>query len=182
METTPQPSDFELRREEYRTMLTAGLLPAHELPQVARHVEDKAVGGAWERAGSPVDGDCLYVLSVAGTHPRTKIGHSTRVLRRIDEHLNEYHVNGHGLVDAWISEPLDNAPDAETAVRRLASLLKHRSGYRREEYPSVSFRAMTSIAEEVVRSLAHVTAGEPLCGGPKDCAGPHPGLPRPASA
>ena len=178
--TPPQQSDFAGRREEYRTMLSAGLLPAHELPQLARYVEEEVVGGAWERAGSPVDGDCLYVLSVAGTHPRIKVGHSKRVLRRIDEHRNEYHVNGHGLVDAWISGPLDDAPYAEAHVRNMAVLRKYRSGHRREEYPGIAFEALTAVAEFIVCNLTHVAAGELPCDGPKRCAGPHPGLPLPS--
>lgn len=151
MKAIPElPASMVPRRAEYTQLLRAGLLPAHDLPRLAKEVERALLERAWSMAAAPYGGDRLYVLSVAGSHSRVKVGQAQNVRARIATHQNEYHVNGHGLVDAWISDPLPDAPAAERAVRALLQLIRLTPGHRREEYPAASFETVRQAAIEVV--------------------------------
>ncbi|MFF2819434.1 GIY-YIG nuclease family protein [Kitasatospora cineracea] len=160
--TSDLPGAALARRDEYEQMLRAGLLPAHVFPPLAKEVEDAVLERAWSNAASPYGGHRLYVLSVAGSHSRIKIGQTTEVRRRIADHLNEYHVNGHGLVDAWISDPLPDGRTREKYLRALLRLLRLEPGHRREEYPGASFQQVRTAAivatppsvSELIRSTA----------------------------
>ncbi|GAA4831640.1 GIY-YIG nuclease family protein [Kitasatospora terrestris] len=147
MEAIPSLSaPMETRLAEYTELLSAGLLPVYSLPRVARDVERAVLDRAWSHAANPYGGHRLYVLSVAGSHRRVKIGQATDARVRIATHQNEYHVNGHGLVDAWISDPLPDAIAAERAVRALLRLLDVSAGHRREEYPNAPFALIRGAA------------------------------------
>ena len=144
---------LEKQREEYTALLRGGLLPADGLPAVARAVEQGVLARGWEHAGDPADGERLYVLSVMGTHPRVKVGRGN-AKGRIATHLMEYHVNGHGLVDAWISAPLPNAFVAEKATHMLARVFGPPRGYRREEYPNADFGRFRTMAQYFAWEIA----------------------------
>lgn len=135
-------------------MLRAGALPPQQLPDLALVVENAVLDLAWSQAASPFGGHRLYVLSVVGTHSRVKVGQTKNVRRRVATHRNEYHVNGHGLIDAWISDPLPNARTAEQAARMLLRLLSLKPGHRREEYPAAPFERIRQAAVAVTGQIA----------------------------
>ncbi len=148
----PFSAALEKQREEYVEMLRAGHLPSDRLPAVARSVEEAVLARAWEHVGRPGNGSRLYVLSVMGTHPRVKVGQGD-ARGRIARHRNEYHVNGHGLVDAWISVPLASARMAERALLAIAKWNSSPPGYRREEYPNADFGEFREAARFTVLQL-----------------------------
>ncbi|MEU3559668.1 hypothetical protein [Kitasatospora sp. NPDC006786] len=136
----PFTPELERQREEYVRLLRAGMLSPYSLPAVAHTVEEAVLTRAWARTRDPFEnvGSRVYVLSVAGTHGRVKVGRARNVHGRIATHLNEYHCNGHGLVDAWISNSLITAAPMELAIHRFLRI-SHQPSYRREEYPDGDF-------------------------------------------
>nr|BFD90926.1 hypothetical protein KitaXyl93_22860 [Kitasatospora sp. Xyl93] len=146
----PLSLELERQRIEYLQLLRAGRLSPHSLPAVASAVERAVLARAWARTRDPVEGigSRIYVLSVAGTHGRVKVGRASNVRDRIATHLNEYHCNGHGLVDAWISNPLFNAVHIEAAMHKIMRII-HRPSYRREEYPDGNFDRVCSLAADL---------------------------------
>ncbi|MGW7579733.1 GIY-YIG nuclease family protein [Kitasatospora sp. NPDC054768] len=148
----PQPLTPELERQcgEYVQLLRAGMLSPYSLPAVASAVEEAVLARAWARTRDPFEsvGSRLYILSVAGTHRRVKVGRSDNARERIATHLNEYHCNGHGLIDAWISNSLLNADLLETAIHKLLRIC-HQPSYRREEYPDGDFESICALAADL---------------------------------
>ncbi|MFF8769070.1 GIY-YIG nuclease family protein [Kitasatospora sp. NPDC015120] len=143
----PLSAELEKQREEYVQLLRAGQLSPYSLPAVASVVEEAVLARAWARTSylSEAVGSRIYVLSVAGTHPRVKVGMTACVRSRIVTHLNEYHCNGHGLVDAWISNAFLDAGRVETGMHKLLRI-SHRTSYRREEYPGTDFESICDLA------------------------------------
>ncbi|MFJ6136488.1 hypothetical protein [Kitasatospora sp. NPDC092286] len=143
----PLSPELEEQREAYVHLLRAGQLSPYSLPAVASAVEKAVLARAWARTRylNEAVGSRIYVLSVAGTHPRIKVGVTADVRGRIATHLNEYHCNGHGLVDAWISNSFLDASPIETGMHKLVRI-SHRTSYRREEYPGADFRSFCEVA------------------------------------
>nr|BEK65698.1 hypothetical protein KPHV_29250 [Kitasatospora purpeofusca] len=147
----PLSPELEAQREEYVRLLRAGQLSPYTLPAVGAAVEKAVLARAWARTRDPGEtvGSRIYVLSVAGTHGRVKVGTAGNVGDRIGTHLNEYHCNGHGLVDAWISNPLLDARSQETGIHQVLRALFHRPSYRREEYPDGDFESICELVAAV---------------------------------
>ncbi|MDY0811458.1 hypothetical protein [Kitasatospora purpeofusca] len=137
----PLSCELEKQRSEYVQLLRAGQLSPYALPAVAAAVEEAVLSRAWARTRNHYEtvGGRIYVLSVEGTHRRIKVGTAGGVGSRIATHLNEYHANGHGLVDAWISNQLLDARSHETGLHKILRTLFHQPSYRREEYPDGDF-------------------------------------------
>ncbi|MFF0409696.1 GIY-YIG nuclease family protein [Kitasatospora sp. NPDC004745] len=150
--TQPQPlaPELERQRREYAQLLRAGMLSPYSLPAVGSAVEEAVLERAWARTRNPFEsvGSRIYVLSVAGTHGRVKVGTAGSVRGRIATHLNEYHCNGHGLIDAWISNSLLNAAPMERAIHKLLKI-NHQPSYRKEEYPDGDFERICALVAEL---------------------------------
>lgn len=74
-----------------------------------------------DRLGYEPHGHRLYVLEIAGPCPRVKVGASRDVVRRIKEHIGEMNNSQHGVLDAHVTDALDNA----RAVSRAEAEAQH---------------------------------------------------------
>jgi hypothetical protein len=108
------PPSFEQTKQEAREILLAGAeypLP----PTVLRH-QDRVLERVYNLLADTGTG-ChrLYVLEIAGPIPRVKIGRSNDPRGRIRGHVATSNCHQFGLIDAHVTDPVDDQLSAQRA-------------------------------------------------------------------
>ncbi|WP_055527418.1 hypothetical protein [Streptomyces graminilatus] len=102
----PVSPSFEETKKEARAILLAGAeLP---LPAAVQRHQERVLDGLYNALASTGEGQRLYVLEKAGPIPRVKIGRSNDPWKRIRHHVSEMNSHQYGLIDAHVTDPVDD--------------------------------------------------------------------------
>lgn len=102
----PASPSFEETKEEARAILLAGAeLP---LPSAVQRHQERVLDRVYNVLASTGEGQRLYVLEKAGLIPRVKIGRSNDPWARIRHHVSEMNSHQYGLIDAHVTDPVDD--------------------------------------------------------------------------
>jgi hypothetical protein len=131
------------------------------LPVLALRVQDRAREEVREvLSADGFDEHRLYVLELAGSRPRIKIGYSSDPWGRIAQHIRQANQWYHTLIRAHVSEPLhdkDSGKQAEdTALAFMRRLYPEAAPSSREFFLGTDFRAGKTCVEVAV-SLTNYT-------------------------
>jgi hypothetical protein len=97
---------FEQTKEEAREILLAGA--GAPLPSKVRLHQERVLDGIHDVLARTGKGQRLYVLEIAGTIPRIKIGRSNNPWVRIRQHVAEMNGYQYGLIDAHLTTAVDD--------------------------------------------------------------------------
>lgn len=114
----PALPSFQQTKEEARAILLAGA--GEPLPWEVRRHQERVLGRVHDVLAGTGEGQRLYVLEIAGPVPRVKIGRSNHPRGRIREHITEMNGYQYGLIDAHVTDPVDDLlaiTRAETAAQ-----------------------------------------------------------------
>lgn len=103
----PAPPTFQQTKEEAEAILLSGA--GAPLPPAVRGHQHRVLTRVRDfltRTG--IKGHRLYVLEIAGPIPRIKIGRSNNPRARIRDHVNEMNSYQYGLIDAHITDAVDD--------------------------------------------------------------------------
>ncbi|MER6149327.1 GIY-YIG nuclease family protein [Streptomyces hirsutus] len=103
----PAQPPFQQTKKEAEAILLAGA--EAPLPLAVRRHQQKVLTRVRDvLASTGAEGHRLYVLEIAGPIPRIKIGRSSDPRARIREHVHEMNSYQYGLIDAHVTDPVDD--------------------------------------------------------------------------
>lgn len=102
----PTPLPFQQTKEEAEAILLSGA--GAPMPSAVRRHQQRVLTRVRDVLASTGTGHRLYVLEIAGPIPRIKIGRSNDPRTRIRDHVREMNSYQHGLIDAHVTDPVDD--------------------------------------------------------------------------
>lgn len=145
----PASPTLQELQAEVRELLRAGAV--FPLPSVVRRLQHRVLSRVDEELGG-AGRPRLYVLEIAGAVPRVKIGISSNPRARVRQHVTEMTRYQHGLVDAYVTDPLAGPVAADRAEGQAHRWMrKIFAPITREEFAHGDFAFAVVCADQAVR-------------------------------
>ncbi|MFF7543341.1 hypothetical protein ACFZCU_06855 [Streptomyces canus] len=142
---------FQQTQQEARAALLAGA-EAPLSPMIRRHQERVLSRVCNVLVSTGIRCQRLYVLEVAGPIPRVKIGRSNDPWVRIRQHVTEMNRYQYGLVDAHVTDPVDDLASITRAeVEAHTWMGKHYKPITREEFRDADYEFAMLCADIAVQ-------------------------------